>query len=467
MSDNRFRDAVGKIDDRLLARCEAYEQQLSHKKKRVALGWVAAAACLAAILGVLLHAWVKDPPHEMNTPTHITTGTLPGNGTVPTSKPHQDVTVPPTMPAWEDALFSAEDIAALFPGQGGLSPDSAAEYQTVCVPNAAYLGLHPLPTPGSLPVYQHRKTEYIFDEASLSEFANSIFPALAEALGGTVPDYTVNTYTSRVDMDTAIGDHGISVIQYGYLNYLCISRFPWRSGTETTTTLFGQPVQADQSQSDEAIIAGLAEARRILQDIFGVDFPDAKVVRMYDTESDYGALVLQVYFYDESAHPLNACSESPISDHIQLWFYNNPIFMEDQCSETVLQYVDIIYRDWREDMACMYPQTETTELLSLAEAELLLAKGYTFGVHRCPICNISQDAVDFTDYDHVSFTYQWPRDQFSKDRSTSIPVYVFYKRIGTAENGNEIYAQTFVPAVAVSGLEEYFHSQEKYHTVIS
>ena len=73
-----------------------------------------------------------------------------------------------------------------------------------------------------------------------------------------------------------------------------------------------------------------------------------------------------------------------------------------------------------------------------------------------------QDAVDFSDYDFVDIVYIQSRNpnQASKD---IIPFYAFYKKIGIAENGNEIYAKTYVPAIRVSGYEEYFKSQEAEH----
>ena len=43
------------------------------------------------------------------------------------------------------------------------------------------------------------------------------------------------------------------------------------------------------------------------------------------------------------------------------------------------------------------------------------------------------------------------------------PVYAFYKYLGVANNGNEIYVFTYVPAIEVSGLQEYFESQTATH----
>ena len=423
MSNNRFRDAVGQIDDRLLERCEAYEQRLMQKKRRMIWSAVAAAACFAVIIGVLLSA-------------------------LPDSRPKGTI------------ALSAKDIAAIFPGEGGGLNIATDEYQTVYVRNENDLRLNSIPEMNYLPIYQCARPNGTFSEESIRAFADSFFPALAQTLGGAVPQYTVGKYRNRMDIDTPIGEHGVSVSQDGYLNYLCISRFLWRSGKATTTSLNGQIVQVDQTKTDQEIIESLSDIHQLLQDLFGVDFPDAKVVRMYDEESDHGAVVLQVFFYDKDAHPLNEYSQSPVSDHIQLWFYNHPGFMEEQLSHDVLQYVDIMYRDWRTDTADMYTEIGTAAGISLQEAKQLLKKGYTFGGHHCLLCRPNQDSVDFTDYDYVSFIYLWNQNEVSAGKQAAcIPFYVFYKRIDTADNGNEVYAKTYVPAVDVSGLGEYFKSK--------
>ena len=46
-----------------------------------------------------------------------------------------------------------------------------------------------------------------------------------------------------------------------------------------------------------------------------------------------------------------------------------------------------------------------------------------------------------------------------------VPIYVFYKYKNNAENGNKVYAKTYVLAISVSRCEEYFESQKQYHTL--
>ena len=424
MSDTRFRDAMGLIDDHLLERCEAYERRLAQKKRIRMGGAIAAAACLAVLIGVILFA----PRNE--TPEHI-------------------------------CLFTADDIAALFPKGDGLMSDGSSI--AVYAPDEKALGLLPVPETNFLPIFLRTQTKETISEESIRAFADGILPRVAQALGGEVPKYPVDVFTQgtkSASLTADIGGHGVSAYQYGYLNGFTISRYPLHNAKAATTTLNGYAVQIDQRQTDEEIIAGLYGVHKTLQEIFGVKLPDAKVVRTYNADSDYGCVVIQVYFYDKNANFMNAYTERPVSDNIELWFYNNPLFMKDQLSKDVLQYVDITYRDWRTEEGEMYKENGVAEILSLQEAEALLKKGYSFGGHSCEICYPILTGVDFRDYDAVSFTYYWNGTAFlSGETVPCVPFYVFYKQIDTAENGNQVYAQTYVPAVYVNGLEAYFENQ--------
>jgi hypothetical protein len=116
-------------------------------------------------------------------------------------------------------------------------------------------------------------------------------------------------------------------------------------------------------------------------------------------------------------------------------------------------------------MAQKYSMITATERISLEEAEALLYNGYVFGGHSCPLCMAEQEKVDFEGYDFVSMEYLF-RYYYNADRevpSTGIPFYAFYKKIGTAPNGNLIYAKTYVPAIPVSGYTEYFEKQKENH----
>ncbi len=96
---------------------------------------------------------------------------------------------------------------------------------------------------------------------------------------------------------------------------------------------------------------------------------------------------------------------------------------------------------------------EPLPLLSLDEAEEELENGYVFcDIHICRICRDTVLPVDFSDYDGVEVIYH----DFIHPQN--IPYYAFYKQISDGE-----FAVTYVPAVHVEGLDEYFKAAEKLH----
>ena len=110
-----------------------------------------------------------------------------------------------------------------------------------------------------------------------------------------------------------------------------------------------------------------------------------------------------------------------------------------------------------------YDAVANARRISVSEAEALLYNGYVFGGHSCPLCMLAQDKIDFEGYDFVDIEYVFEYSNKNGTPSIGIPFYAFYKNIGTSENGNTIYAKTYVPAIEVSGYEEYFESQKGKH----
>ena len=67
-------------------------------------------------------------------------------------------------------------------------------------------------------------------------------------------------------------------------------------------------------------------------------------------------------------------------------------------------------------------------------------------------------------YDFVDMEYVFGMDSETYTPTMGIPFYTFYKKIGTSQNGNTVYAKTYVPAIEVSGLEAYFQNQTSKHS---
>ena len=185
----------------------------------------------------------------------------------------------------------------------------------------------------------------------------------------------------------------------------------------------------------------------------GTNLPDAKVVR--------NELGVTVFWYDEGSHPLNELYTRPVTDYIELYFDNVEEWEGDIISEDILIDASIYYCDYHMEPDEHYETIGYSNLISLEEAEELLDKGYVFGGSGCSECMSHQAKVDFYDYDHVSYVYV--RGYDIEGKNLVVPFYAFYKKIGQLDDGTVKYAKTYVCAVEVPDLEEYFEKKAEEH----
>ena len=75
----------------------------------------------------------------------------------------------------------------------------------------------------------------------------------------------------------------------------------------------------------------------------------------------------------------------------------------------------------------------------------------------------SQEKISFEDYDFVGFKYMYGYTNDKRVYRVAAPFYEFYKEIGITENGNKIYAKTYVAAFEVEGMDVYFNNQISKH----
>ncbi len=250
-------------------------------------------------------------------------------------------------------------------------------------------------------------------------------------------------------------------VSYQHTNTTSIAVYPTPYNGQIE--LEGEMVQVDQSQSDEEMIASLSGIKEKLFDIFGVTFTDVSISRSYGQYSEYGAEYLEVCFYnkDENALSINT---GLVFDYISIEFDNYANSEYETASKTVLNNVSSIrYQKTRTDLSKVYKVKSMVKRISLAKAEELLYNGYVFSGHACSLCMESQDKIDFKGYAFVKTKYVFGHEGWPSTPTIGVPFYVFYKEIGKAENGNIIYAKTYVPAIEVSGLQAYFEAQKENH----
>ena len=363
----------------------------------------------------------------------------------------------------EGMVISATDIAAIF----NVQYDSVAttSYQKVYAPDISVLSLSPLPDTEYVSLYEYIDVKVPLDLESYTEHTGIMMEKISKSLNISVPNYEIKygNYSSGSRYSTIIiepSDYNISTFQLPAYDAVHIYH---DSNNPKPVTLDGETVSVRQTQSDEEIIESLSGIRDKLFTLFDVSFTDVRVVRRYNSYSSHGVAHLYVYFYNASDHPLNDISpKTPYSDYLFLDFDNFVNYSGDMVSDDILYDVWISYYKYRTTPESRYRELGQKRLLPLKEAEALLEKGYTFGGHTCPLCMAAQTPIDFSDYDYVSLEYV-KNTTYSSQTNLWLPFYTFYKDIGESENGNRIYAKTYVPAVKVQGLDEYFKAQESNH----
>lgn len=364
----------------------------------------------------------------------------------------------------KNAIYTAKRIGALFEGkylEGGTS-----SYTKIYVPSADYLYNLFIPEEEMLVTYGYGDSSEKPDEEELRVFISKILEELTKEEGVSVPLYTIEEESVdgiRSRLSVSIQDMG------GYYFYASQNNqfntvyfYKTTDSPSREITLGNEVIKADQRQSDEEILDSLSGIREKLFEIFGRSFSDAKVVRYYNSDSKYGVSRMVILYYNESDHYMNKYLTAPVTDSIQIEFENMENWVGDKVSDSVLTVSSIYYRKLRVEPEKIFAINETVKMITLKEAEKLLNKGYVFGGHSCPICMALQKKVNFRNYDFVGFEYVIGYDLEGKI-TECIPFYAFYKKIGTADNGNKIYARTYVPAIEASGYKEYFNSQKVIH----
>lgn len=445
MSKDNFIRGVGEVDDKILDRYEKVEEKISqrNKKNKYFIRWATVAACIALILGAIpMAVWISKR----------------GVDDSPVLKVELQ-----EVPDYENALYSAEEIAGMFESTFDANDYDTHVYRKVYVPNPAYLYCKNIPDFEYLPIYNRKNIKTELDRDEFEDFISGFMPNLSEAL--EMPEYTVSGIEERQEencltVSINTGKNIIDFRQDGVYQGVCISYL--NTDSEQSVTLEGETIIIDQRKDDDEIIESLSGIKSKLFDIFGVSFSDVKVIRQYDSYNKYGVEFLSVYYYNDTDCLLDKNKFSPISDYIEVRFDNSLNYKDLICSDSLLSRVRVIYSQNRFDIDQRYQVEEEARIISLEEAESLLYNGYVFGGLPCRFCMQEQEKVNFEGYDFVDLDYYFGSFNENGDwgETKGIPFYVFYKYIGISENGNLIYASTLVPAIEVSGLKEYFEMQK-------
>ncbi len=369
----------------------------------------------------------------------------------------------PDVPTWDTAQYSAEDIAKLFDSMRYYGVATNA-YTKIYVPDSKYLYIGNMTDDEYLKLYQRTQIDKELNEVELKTFIDAFLPKLAESLDAPVPEYNTkeNNYgtDSNLSVGVDIGSYHLLAYQNSQRNSLGLSKLEGNR----QIVIDGETIQIDQRLSDEEILDSILSIKNKLFGIFGISFSNAKVVRNFGSYTKHGVEHVDIYFYDESAHELNSSQPRPVTDYIYISFDNVSNYSGDIVSDSILTASSVYYFKNRSNIGdIQYDAVANARRISVSEAEALLYNGYVFGGHSCPLCMLAQDKIDFEGYDFVDIEYVFEYSNKNGTPSIGIPFYAFYKNIGTSENGNTIYAKTYVPAIEVRGYEEYFETQKGKH----
>lgn len=368
------------------------------------------------------------------------------------------------IPIGDTVRYSAEDIAKLFDSMATDAVSTNA-YTKVYVPDVRFLYVDEIPDGKYLGVYEYNGKENELNEQEFETFIDGSLSKLEASLHVDLPQYEIEEERGyREDSLSARIDGAPYYIRASqYETHQSFLLYAFSNNGDRRIILDGETVQVDQRLSDEKMTDSLQTIKNRLFDIFNVSYADTKIIRRFGSTSKHGAERIYVYFYDQNEHPLNSTLSKPISDYICIAFDNFSNYADDIVSDDILSVSDIQYIQRRDAVKEEYALVANAKRISLEQAEALLYQGYVFGGHSCPLCMALQDKISFEDYDFVDIEYVFGHDSQANKATLGMPFYAFYKRIGMSENGNSIYAKTYVAAIEVDGYEEYFKAQEEDH----
>lgn len=288
-----------------------------------------------------------------------------------------------------------------------------------------------------LPIYEYNPSGRSLDRTEFDDFALARLERLCYAIGAnfSMEEFEFREYDDRILYDS---DHlSLFARQEAFQNLV-------RYRTDAGLYVDGKQFVLNMDKSDEEIASSVGDLSEKLFEIMDVSFQDIKI----KNQGENGIIII---FYDRNVHPLNDLETFPYSDYIMV-FYTNRL------------NITIDYVQKRVPINQLCGVVGKAKRISLEKAEEYLSQGYVFGgYHSCPFCRQEEESaqplIDFTDYEYVDLEYVTNIFQSEKEKKYIIPFYAFYKYIGDNNDGEALYAKTYVPAIEVEGIVEYFSHQ--------
>lgn len=377
--------------------------------------------------------------------------------------PYSDLPIIEVTPEMVDGMF---DHNSNFLGEGS---SATSNYESVSVPDPQYLYLNTPPQFEYLPIYSADISGEYSHEGIYSSYFEPRVSRFADALGFELDCVYIQEDSEASQTEGYIDHRRVTILA---------SQSDSRNTREITTFFNGFPVeldgeqlQIDLSDSDKEIAKKMDSIRIKCNAIFDTSFSDILVKRniyYYDKDNDpiadyHPGIKYTVYFYNRSQLILNEGCDTysqPFTDYVEIRFETIP-YRDTGETNSIINGIDLI----QYTASCIPTEEKYTpigkaKMYTLEEAEELLRQGICYADNFCCLCGHrpSLPAIDFSNYDYVSFVYRPSQDyQYNRAKSSlMIPFYVFYKYKNDNEDGLARYYVTYVPAVKITGIEQYF-----------
>lgn len=446
MKKEEWNEGLNNLDADLIEEYVDEKDKLRQKKaKSMHLRIGAVAACFAiAVSAVFTLPLLKkdEEPYLPNIDTAVTEEGTDVGSSEPVTDPD---------PNNESFALSSAELDKLFADLAGRGPTN--QYQEIYAASPEHLLITPLKYTEYLPLYSFEESAP--SKEDFKSFIDEHIDIAAEAFGISSRSYEIEEdefYKGGIMYSTEL---------YGASGELYFDarenefRFGYHCYGLKRLEINGSLVFISESDTDEQIRENLNETFDYVADSLGFEYTDVFIARHYSEEElEY----VRIYLYSPDGEAASASfagypidREPAASEYVSLQFQSG-----DVPGRTYLRHVG--FNKIAGDKSDYLSVDKEAKMISLEEAEELLEKGYVFGGHSCRLCMAAQPEVDFSEYDYAELEYV-----SGITVKKSLPFYAFYKYIGETKKGIGTYAKTYVPAVEVGGLDEYFEMQTKRH----
>ena len=457
MSAKRFLDAVGHIDDELVAEFVERDMEMGPSptlRRAKRLWWVpipAVAACLCVAIGLhhLAPLLLRDPFGDR--PTDLLDPPVSGE-LVPWLPPDLGEDIPVVEVTAEVTQYPPY-VEGYF---GFVIPVTDRWYTLVDEDELRHAA--PLPTEAYLPIYEEVN---FFDEETLEAFIQKWLPTAGDMTGITDTDYeiqwsgtsgmiTPSRYVANIGPEE-VGQHITFTIQEGgALSFACPAEILTEKNRFPTLL---------KDSSDGEILTALDRGIDYLEKTLGKEFRDADIEwRNIEYQGSGYLSSIHKLIVTLNGYPPEGAEEYPYSiASLPAFTVTLDYEYVDYAHSNELVFKKLTYSEPR-NTADYTVTVGKAKTVPLTEAEELLKAGYVYGTTGCLLCREVGCDVDFSEYDSVGLVY---KKSTAGHFLWSVPFYAFYKQVG------DEYAAVYVPAVEVTGLEELFAEYTENHTHIA